>query len=163
MPRSLLAVLTVGLLLSGSVRAADDKEKPKRTQQCFCDTVRLLIEMSGSEPACAEELQQIYDQLRKLDKGNTGKIDPEALKAEGDRILRQRLQDVFTRLDTNKDGKISKEEARGLIKEHFDRLDTNKDGFIAFDELLKAAKERRERPPTENKPTTNPPKEKEKK
>ncbi len=161
MPRSLLAVLTVGLLLAGSVRAADDKEKPKRTQG-FCDTVRLLIEMSSSEPACAEELQQIYDQLRKLDKGNTGKLDPEALKAEGERILRQRLQDVFSRLDTNKDGKISKEEARGLIKEHFDRIDTNKDGFITFDELLEAAQQRREHPPTTIKPTTNPSKEKEK-
>jgi Ca2+-binding EF-hand superfamily protein len=108
------------------------------------DAVRTLIEMTDCEEGCAEDLQRIYDMLRKLDTGKNGKIDPHALKAEGDRILQERVQEVFNRLDTNKDGKISRDEARGLIKEHFDRIDTNKDGFIEHGELLKAAKERRE-------------------
>ncbi len=108
------------------------------------DTVQSLIEMSESEEGCAQDLQEIYDMLRKLDTGKNGRIDPNALKAEGDRILHERVQRAFQRLDTNGDGKISKNEARGLIKEHFDRIDANKDGFISFDELLTAAKQRRE-------------------
>jgi Ca2+-binding EF-hand superfamily protein len=113
-------------------------------QQRLSDHVRTLIEMSESDEGCAEEVQRIYDMLRKFDTAKNGKIDPTALKAEADKIINERVKAVFDRLDTNKDGKISKEEAKGLIKEHFDKIDTNKDGFIEFDELLKAAKEKRD-------------------
>ncbi len=108
------------------------------------DSIRTLVEMGESDPAAVEDLQRIYDELRKLDTSKNGKIDPNALKAEADNILQERVNAVFNRLDTNKDGKISRDEAHGLIKEHFDRIDTNKDGFIEKDELMKAAKEHRE-------------------
>ena len=39
------------------------------------------------------------------------------------------------RLDTNKDGKISKDEARGPIIQAFNQLDTDGDGFISSEEL----------------------------
>jgi Ca2+-binding EF-hand superfamily protein len=42
-------------------------------------------------------------------------------------------------MDTNKDGKISKEEALGGLKDNFDRIDTNKDGFLDKNELRRAA------------------------
>jgi Ca2+-binding EF-hand superfamily protein len=112
--------------------------------QTLADHVRTLLEMSASDETAAEEVQQIYDMLRKLDTAKNGKIDPTALKAEADKILKERVKAIFDRLDVNKDGKISKEEAKGLIKEHFEKLDANKDGFIDFEELLKAAKEKRE-------------------
>jgi Ca2+-binding EF-hand superfamily protein len=90
--------------------------------------------------------------LRKLDTAKNGKIDPAAVKTEADQILQERVKDVFNRLDTNKDGKISRDEARGLIKEHFDRIDKNKDGMIEFNELLQAARERHENPPADARP-----------
>lgn len=124
--------------------------------------VRTLVELADCERGCAEDLQKIYDMLRKLDTGKNGKIDPQALKAEADTILRERVQEVFGRLDVNKDGKVSKEEARGLVKEHFDRIDTNRDGFIAFDELLQAGRERHEQQPAGAKQTDSKSAEKEK-
>jgi Ca2+-binding EF-hand superfamily protein len=48
-----------------------------------------------------------------------------------DRLLQQ--------MDTNKDGKISKAEAKDKIALFFDQLDTNKDGYLDRDELRKAA------------------------
>jgi Ca2+-binding EF-hand superfamily protein len=66
------------------------------------------------------------------------------LKAEADQIVQERVKRAFARLDTDNNGKISKEEARGLIKEHFDRIDTNKNGQIEFLELLQAARQRQE-------------------
>jgi Ca2+-binding EF-hand superfamily protein len=49
--------------------------------------------------------------------------------------VERRVADVFERMDTNKDGKISKEEAKNLILQNFDRIDADKDGFITKDEL----------------------------
>ncbi len=49
--------------------------------------------------------------------------------------VERRVHDVFERMDTNKDGKISKEEAKNFIAQNFDRIDANKDGFIDKDEL----------------------------
>ncbi len=117
------------------------------------DHVRTLIEMTDCEEGCTEDLQRIYDMLRKLDTAKNGKIDPKALKAEADRILEERVKAVFDRLDTNKDGKISNEEAKGLVKEHFDKIDANKKGFITYEDLLKAAKEKRASKTAESKPT----------
>src|SRR5436309_1950055 len=42
---------------------------------------------------------------------------------------------ILERMDANKDGKISKDEAKGPLAERFDQIDRNKDGFIDRDEL----------------------------
>ncbi|MEJ1096570.1 MULTISPECIES: hypothetical protein [unclassified Pseudoxanthomonas] len=43
----------------------------------------------------------------------------------------------FAAADANKDGKLSRDEAKGnpRMTENFDRLDANKDGFLSKDEL----------------------------
>ena len=43
------------------------------------------------------------------------------------------------RFDANKDGKISKDEAKNKLAEVFDRFDTNKDGYLDKDELRRVA------------------------
>ena len=106
------------------------------------DAVKTLIEMTDSEEGCVLEVQRIYDMLRKLDTGKNGKIDPAALKAERERIVAERVKKIFDHLDTNRDGKISKDEAKGLIKEHFNKIDRNGDGAISYEELLQAAQEK---------------------
>ena len=42
-------------------------------------------------------------------------------------------------MDTNKDGKISKAEARGPLARAFDQADTNKDGYLDKEELRRLA------------------------
>ena len=46
-------------------------------------------------------------------------------------------REVFARLDTNKDGKIGKDEAQGFVRENFERLDANSDGAIGEDEIAR--------------------------
>jgi len=106
------------------------------------DAVKTLIEMTETDEGYLVEVQRIYDMLRKLDTNKNGTIDLKELKAERERIMAARVKEYFEHHDTNKDGKISKEEARGLVKEHFDRIDRNKDGLIDLEELIQAAKEK---------------------
>jgi Ca2+-binding EF-hand superfamily protein len=144
-------VVTIDVFASGSealILAGEGQLKelrrPARAHPGYrlSDAVKTLIEMTGAEPGSVEEVQRIYDMLRKLDTSKNGKIDLGELKAERDRIVVARVKGVFERLDTNKDGKITKEEAKGLLREHFDRIDRNKDASIDYEELLQAAKEK---------------------
>jgi Ca2+-binding EF-hand superfamily protein len=47
---------------------------------------------------------------------------------------------ILVRMDTNKDGKISRDEAKDRVKENFDAIDTNKDGYLDRTELLAMAR-----------------------
>jgi Ca2+-binding EF-hand superfamily protein len=67
--------------------------------------------------------------------------DKPAKKKDADSAQVDRMvQAMLDRFDVNKDGKISKEEAKGKLAENFDRLDTNKDGFLDKEELRRAAR-----------------------
>jgi len=106
------------------------------------DVVFVLIEMSDYDNECYSELQQMYDVLRKLDKNNNGKLDPKELNTTRQQLLEDRIDNFLKELDTDQDGRISRQEARGRLKENFDKVDTNKDGYVDRKELLRAAAER---------------------
>jgi Ca2+-binding EF-hand superfamily protein len=103
------------------------------------DVVFILIEMSDCDEGCVGEVQHAYDVLRRLDKNQDGKIDPAELKAAREQLVRERVGGLIKELDADRDGRISKEEARGMIREDFAKLDTSRDGFLSHDELLRGA------------------------
>jgi Ca2+-binding EF-hand superfamily protein len=97
----------------------------------------------------------------KLDKNGDGRLDKQEV-AEMLQVLRKRLGTPaeaaknqganqpdaerivkmwLERMDTNKDGKISKDEAQGPLAKGFERLDTNKDGYLDKTELRRAAEQ----------------------
>src|ERR1700730_13312243 len=45
------------------------------------------------------------------------------------------VESLLKQMDTDKDGKISREEAKGKLAESFDKIDTNKDGYLDRKEL----------------------------
>jgi len=127
------------------------------------DMIYMLIEMSDAHEDSVAEVQRAYDILRKLDKNRDGKIDPDELKAERTRLLKSRVDSLFKQLDTDEDGRISRREAKGQIREDFDEIDRNQDGYIEPEELMRAAAkppappagrdgERRPPPPPERRP-----------
>jgi uncharacterized protein (TIGR03000 family) len=108
------------------------------------DLIHVLIDMSACDDVCHDELQRSYDILRKLDKNQDGKIDPDELKGARLRIIKDRVDYLFAELDKNKDGKISRKEAKGMLLQDFDQIDRDKDGFIDRAELTRAATEQPE-------------------
>ena len=59
---------------------------------------------------------------------------------------------LMRRMDTNKDGKLSKDEVKGPLQQDFSKVDTNDDGFLSKEELEKAPKPKRQGPPNGQQP-----------
>lgn len=57
---------------------------------------------------------------------------------KGQRGQKPQFTDLLTRMDANKDGKLSKTEITGRLKENFSRVDGNGDGFITAEEFKTA-------------------------
>jgi Ca2+-binding EF-hand superfamily protein len=47
------------------------------------------------------------------------------------------ISELLKKMDTNKDGKLSKKEVKGPLKKDFLKVDANKDGFLTKVELEK--------------------------
>jgi Ca2+-binding EF-hand superfamily protein len=65
-------------------------------------------------------------------------ISAAAARSKNGSPIGQTVQGPLKRFDANGDGKISRDEARGKLKEHFDRIDANGNGFLEPDEIRKA-------------------------
>lgn len=50
------------------------------------------------------------------------------------------FKELLEKMDTNEDGKLSKEEVKGPLKDDFAKVDADEDGFITEEELKKAPK-----------------------
>tara|TARA_R110000868_G_scaffold50170_2_gene160595 strand:+ start:774 stop:1064 length:291 start_codon:yes stop_codon:yes gene_type:complete len=50
------------------------------------------------------------------------------------------FSELLKEMDKNEDGKLSKDEVNGPLKEDFSTIDTDEDGFISKKELEKAPK-----------------------
>lgn len=116
------------------------------------DVLVVLLEMSDCDECCVEELQLFYSQLRKLDRDNDGKLSPEELAVGRKELVGQRVDHLLKNLDSNKDGRLGREETRGYLQKDFDQIDTNRDGSLTREELLKAASQ----PPASAKPGDKP-------
>lgn len=67
------------------------------------------------------------------------KLDQEGRKGDMARLAKEKAAERFDTADTNKDGKLSKEEVEKVapfIAEHFDEKDKNKDGFLSWEEYV---------------------------
>jgi Ca2+-binding EF-hand superfamily protein len=161
MSRLLMALLVVGLfaVLRPAAPGADDP--PKKDAPQAPDWIKLTPEeflkrfdKNKDGVLTKDELPPgLARNFDRYDRDGDGKLDakevgqmletarrffadkPAEKPAADNAAVERRVNDVFERMDTNKDGKISKEEAKNLIAQNFDRIDTNKDGYIDKDEL----------------------------
>lgn len=57
---------------------------------------------------------------------------------------RPTTNELFEQMDADEDGKLSKKEVKGPLKNDFSRIDTNEDGYLTKEELEKAPKPERQ-------------------
>lgn len=53
------------------------------------------------------------------------------------------VEEMFVKMDSNKDGKLSLEEVKGPLKKDFDKIDKNQDGFLSKEEVEAAPKRKK--------------------
>jgi Ca2+-binding EF-hand superfamily protein len=91
------------------------------------------IDTNGDGQLDRQEIAVFMQRLRQQARKNNNKFQPRAQQIE--RVVNNILQ----RMDTDKDGKISRKEARGRVAQLFNQLDTNNDGFVDKQELRQLA------------------------
>jgi Ca2+-binding EF-hand superfamily protein len=164
---SLLLSLTVGLLAAGS-RAADPDEPQKKGPALLAELLKgsaedfiKRLDKNKDGYLTKDEVQmfpRLANNFERFDLDRDGRLDKkevERLLTEMRKLLGQGagtppkgamvdqiVANILERMDTNKDGKISRAEARGPIAEAFDQIDTNKDGFLDKSELRRFAERR---------------------
>jgi len=99
--------------------------------------------LSRAEAAALPRIAKHFDEI---DANHDNQITAEELKAFHEKMRGahdKERGEHWKKLDTNGDGKISKDEAKAAprLAERFDAIDANKDGFITQDEM-KAAHEK---------------------
>ncbi|MDW5288500.1 EF-hand domain-containing protein [Formosa sp. PL04] len=67
-------------------------------------------------------------------------------QSEGGKKTPPSATELMAQMDADEDGKLSKDEVKGPIKENFTDIDTDEDGYISTKEL-EAAKPKGNKPP----------------
>ena len=97
----------------------------------------------------AKALPRILKNFDAIDANHDGQVTMEELHAfhQANKGAHHGGAGLFAKLDTNTDGKISRDEAAAAPRfaQHFDALDANHDGFVTPDEM-KAAHEKHRGP-----------------
>jgi len=145
------------LLRHGEKMARHARHFMFRHQHQPVESVFIIIERAGTHAPSLDRLQRTYDVLRMIDANKDGKIDQEELQAAREKIREHRVDGLLK--EFGKDGRISKEQAQGWLRDNFDRLDLNQDGYLDRNELLRACEQdsgaNPTTPSTEQPPTKN--------
>ncbi|WP_299902059.1 YHYH protein [uncultured Aquimarina sp.] len=64
-------------------------------------------------------------------------------------------EQIISEMDSNEDGKLSRDEVKGPIANDFNNIDNNDDGFLTLEELNKAEKSQGNRPPRQTNTNTD--------
>lgn len=124
-----------------------------KTPHVFIVDKNMVLQYMGAiddnaKDASGVEERFVENAIMALEKGerptpNTTKAIGCPIKVEGSANKGGRpggppsAEQLMGRMDANKDGKLSKDEARGPLSEDFDNLDVNSDGVLTKEELSK--------------------------
>ncbi len=99
------------------------------------EVISIWVVEAHTDPPSRQELQKVYDLLRKADSNNDGQLAQEEIAAAREQAIQKRVDAVFERCDKNNDGKIARDEVKGPMIGAFKRADQNNDGSVTREEL----------------------------
>ena len=136
-----------GFSLSADPEAVFDPEFVRRARLDFMRANPVLAALDANHDGEISEVEIVTSSaaLKRLDKNGDGSLTPEEVLPD---LVANQAALIFSRLDTNRDGKISgaeldSEEARPL-RDLLESADRNHDGAITGDELIKELRFRQE-------------------
>jgi len=114
--------------------------------------VMIALDLNKDGELAADEIARASASLLTLDKNKDGKLGEDELRPamDGGPNNAPTAGELVNRLlefDANKDGKLSKSEAPARLQGIFERADTNRDGFLTREELTKYAESLNAPPP----------------
>jgi len=131
------------------------------------DALFAILDRDRDGKLSRRELEAAGSILARLDRDKDGSVSKREIAAVAsdrapssrpsrERFSRERdsrggISSYAKRLDKNNDGKITREEASGPIKERFDRLDEDGDGILKIEDVEKAFNRSRSRSPKDSK------------
>lgn len=125
---AVLTALSAGTAFAATAPASDSQPAPRAKLDANGDGV-----IDRSEAARHPRLAAKFDEL---DKNKDGKLAKEEMPRRHGRGFGKNghgQHGMMAKLDTDKDGRISRAESaagEGKLASHFDKMDVNKDGFI---------------------------------
>ena len=148
---------------SGTPSRDSDRPRPssRDAAQPSQDGLFAILDRDRDGKLSRRELEAAGSILARLDRDKDGSLSKREIaavasdKAPSSRPSRERssrerdsrggISSYAKRLDKDNDGKITREEASGPIKERFDRLDEDGDGILKVEDVEKAFKRSRSR------------------
>ena len=154
---------------SGTPSRDTDRPRPssRDAAQPSQDALFAILDRDRDGKLSRRELEAAGSILARLDRDKDGSVSKREIaavasdRAPSSRSSRERssrerdsrggISSYAKRLDKNNDGKITREEASGPIKERFDRLDEDGDGILKVEDVEKAFNRSRSRSPKDSK------------
>ena len=151
---------------SGTPSRDSDRPRPssRDAAQPSQDALFSILDRDRDGKLSRRELEAAGSILARLDRDKDGSLSkreiaavasdrapssrpsrPSRERSSRERDSRDGISSYVKRLDKNNDGKITREEASGPIKERFDRLDEDGDGILKVEDVEKAFKRSRSR------------------
>jgi Ca2+-binding EF-hand superfamily protein len=153
----MLFVLMASLVSLGANAQAPGGNKDRQQPPSTEELIKMMDSNKDGKLSVKEVKGPLKDDFSKIDTNKDGFITKAELdkapkpngkggKQQGQQQSNSEkkepnMEELIKMMDSNKDGKLSKEEVKGPLEKDFAKIDTNKDGFLTKVELEKAPKQ----------------------
>ena len=147
-----LFVLIAGMVSLGANAQAPGGNKDRQQPPSTEELIKMMDSNKDGKLSKEEVKGPLKDDFSKIDTNKDGfltkaeldkapKAESKGGKQEASKKKEPSIDELIKTMDANKDGKLSKEEAKGPLEKDFAKIETNKDGFLSKAELEKAPKQ----------------------